>query len=183
MFNNPFASFHNTVAEAKEEREQLDRLLTVSTPRERQLVAVIALLLFILAAWLFFGNVGRSLAVDAVLIESGKNLLGSNKTVQALIWVESEAAPHFGAGTPAAIELDMVNGEADILDGKIGAISAVPPSTELAAYEAVAPVSAHRVTIVLDSNRDLASLVGRKCKIIIEVSGESPVSILTMRQS
>ena len=45
MFNNPFDSFHNTVAEAKQEREQLDRLLTISTPRERLLVAAIALLL------------------------------------------------------------------------------------------------------------------------------------------
>lgn len=182
MFNNPFDSFHNTVAEAKEEREQLNTLLTVSTRRERQLVAVIALLFFILAAWLFFGNVGRSLAVDGVLIESGKNLLGNNQTVQALIWVESEAAPHFKAGTPAAIELDMANGGADTLEGEIGAISTVPLSTELAAYESVTPLSAHRVTIVLDSSYDLASLAGSKCKIIIEIPSESPVRIFDLRR-
>ena len=58
MFNNPFDSFHNTVAQAKEEREQLDRLLTISTPRERLLLGVIVLSLVVLAAWLFFGNVG-----------------------------------------------------------------------------------------------------------------------------
>ena len=183
MFNNPFDSFHNTVAEAKEEREQLDTLLTVSTPRERQLVAVIALLLFLLGAWLFFGNVGRSLAVDGILIESGKNLPGNNQTVQALIWVESEEAPHFKAGTPAAIELDMANGEADTLEGEIGAISTIPLSTDLAAYQSAAPLSAHRVTIVLDSSHDLASLVGLKCKIIIEVSRDSPVRIFNLRQS
>ena len=183
MFNNPFDSFHNTVAEAKEEREQLDTLLTVSTPRERQLVAVIALLLFVFAAWLFFGNVGRSLAVDGVLIESGKNLLGNNQSVQALIWVESEAAPHLKAGAPAAIELDMANGEAGTLEGEVGAITPVPLSTELAAYESAAPLSAHRVTIVLDSSHDLASLVGMECKIIIEISGESPVRIFNLGRS
>ena len=59
MFNNPFSSFHDTVAAAKEEREQLDRLLTISTPRERLLVVGIALLLVILAAWLFLGSVAR----------------------------------------------------------------------------------------------------------------------------
>ncbi len=183
MFNNPFDSFHNTVAEAKEEREQLDRLLTVSTPRERQLVAVIALLLLILAAWLFFGNVGRSLAVDAVLIESGKNLVGSDQTVQALIWVEGEAASHFKAGTPAAIELEMANGEAGTFDGELGPISAVPLSAELAAFDSAAPVSVHRVTIVIDSSYNLASLVGRECKLIIQVSGESLVDIFGLRRS
>ena len=72
MFNNPFDSFHNIVAEAKEEREQLDRLLTISTPRERLLVAAIALLLCILSAWLIFGSVARSLAVDGVVVEKAK---------------------------------------------------------------------------------------------------------------
>lgn len=67
MFNNPFDSFHNTVAEAKEEREQLDRLLTISTPRERLLVAVIAVTLVVVVGWLLFGNVARSLAVEGVL--------------------------------------------------------------------------------------------------------------------
>ena len=180
MFNNPFDSFHNTVAEAKEEREQLDMLLTVSTRWERQLVGVIALLLFILAAWLAFGNVGRSLAVDGVLIESGKNLLGTHRSVHALIWVESDAAPHFQAGTPAAVEVDMANGEADTLEGKVGAIMPVPLSTDLAAYESAAPLSAHRLTIVLDSSHDLASLVGMECKIIIKIPSESPVRIFNL---
>ncbi len=182
MFNNPFDSFHNTVAEAKEEREQLDRLLTVSTPRERQLVAVIALLLFVLAAWLFFGRVGRSLAVDAVLIESGKNLLGGNQTVQALVWVESEAAPLFEGGMRAVIELDMADGEADTLDGEVGTISAVPLSEDLAAFESAAPVSVYRVTIALDSSQDLSYLVGKECRIFIDIGGKPPVEIFNMRQ-
>ena len=181
MFNNPFDSFHNTVAEAKEEREQLDRLLTVSTPRERQLVAVIALLLFILAAWLFFGNVGRSLAVDGVLIESGEDLLGANQAVQALIWVENEAAPYFKVGLPAVIELDIADGEADTLDGEIRAISAVPLSAEWAAFESAAPVSVHRVTIAIDSSHLLSALEGTDCKIIIEISGLSPATIFDPR--
>ena len=112
MFNNPFDSFHNTVAEAKEEREQLDRLLTISTPRERLLVAVIALLLFILAAWLFFGSMARSLAVDGVLVEPGENLLEGNRTVQVLVWARSDVAPHIKAGMPAVIELEKSDGQA-----------------------------------------------------------------------
>ena len=70
MFNNPLNSFHEMVAEAKEEREQLDRLLTISTPRERLLVAGIALLLGALLAWFFLGSVARSIEVDGVLVPS-----------------------------------------------------------------------------------------------------------------
>ena len=69
MFNNLFDSFHDTVAEAKEEREQLNRLLMISTPWERLLVAVISLLMFMLAAWLVFGNVSRNVVVDGILVE------------------------------------------------------------------------------------------------------------------
>ena len=74
MFNNPFGSFQDTVAAAKEEREQLDRLLTISTPRERLLVVTIAGLLLILAAWVFLGSVTRDIALEGVLVEPGETL-------------------------------------------------------------------------------------------------------------
>ena len=183
MFNNPFDSFHNTVAEAKQEREQLDRLLTISTRRERLLVAVSAVLLLILAAWLFFGDVTRSLAMDGVLVESGENLLQGNRTVQALIWVESDVAPQFKAGMPAVIELGMADGEADTLNGKVTTISAVPLSEGLAAFDSVAPVSVHRVDIALDASLDFASLASRECRIVIELGRQSPVALLRMRRS
>ena len=110
MFNNPFDSFHNTVAEAKEKREQLDRLLTISTPRERLLVAVIVLVFLILAAWLFLGSVARDVAVDGVLVEPGQNPFESNGSVQALVWVENDVAPQIEAGMPAVIELTVTDG-------------------------------------------------------------------------
>ncbi|MCY4056902.1 MAG: hypothetical protein OXG44_02760, partial [Gammaproteobacteria bacterium] len=99
MFNNPFDSFHNTVAEAKAEREQLDRLLTISTPRERLLVAAIAALLVILVAWLVFGNVHRSLVLDGLLLEPAEASEG-NQSVQALVWVRPEVVPDIAAGMP-----------------------------------------------------------------------------------
>ena len=68
MSNNPFDSFHDMVAEAKAEREQLDRLLTISTPRERLLVVVIGLLLAVLGGWLFLGSVPRDLALHCALV-------------------------------------------------------------------------------------------------------------------
>ncbi len=183
MFNNPFGSFHDTVAEAKEEREQLDRLLTVSTPRERLLVAAIALLLCILSAWLFFGGVARSLAVDGVLVEKRENPPEGGRTAQALVWVESGIAPRIEAGMPVVIESDAGDGETVALRGEVRAISAVPFSGGAAAFESAAPVSLRRVDIALEESVDLNTLAGRKCRIVIELGRQSPIALFRMRRS
>ena len=183
IFNNPFDSFHNTVAEAKEEREQLDRLLTISTPRERLLVAFIALLLFILAAWLFFGSVDRSVAVEGLLVESGQSSLEGDRSVRVLVWSDGDIASHIEAGMPAMIELEMTDGEADTLEGEVLTIAAIPFSEELAALDSVVPVSVYRVNIALDEGLDFASLANRKCQIVIEFDGQSPITLFGMRRS
>ena len=175
MFNSLFGSFHDTVAEAKEEREQLDRLLTISTPRERLLVAVIALLLCILVAWLFFGSVARGLAVDGVLVELDVNSLDGGRSVPTLVWMESDVAAQIKVGMPAAMELDLADGGAGTLDGVIAKISAVPLSDELVA--SAAPLFMHRVDIALDEGLDLASLAGRECRIVIELGSQSPIDL------
>lgn len=176
MFNNPLDSFHNTVAEAKEEREQLDRLLTISTPRERLLIAIIALLLLALAAWLVYGSVRSNLAVSGVVIGGGE------QTVQALVWVERDAAPQIKAGMPVMMELDLVDGEAGALEGEIATISLAPLSEALTAWASKAPVSVHRVDIALDESPDSASLAGRECRIIIEIGRQSPTAFLHLRR-
>ena len=178
MFNNPFGSFHDTVAEAKEEREQLDRLLTVSTPRERLLVVAIALLLCILSAWLFFGSVARSLAVDGVLVEKRENSPGGGRTVRVLVWVESGIAPRIEAGMPVVIEPAAADGETVALRGEVRAISAVPFSGE-----AAATVSLRRVDIALEESVDLNTLAGRKCRIVIELGRQSPIALFRMGRS
>ena len=183
MFNNPFDSFHNTVAQAKEEREQLDRLLTISTPRERLLLGVIVLSLVVLAAWLFFGNVARSLSVDGVLIEPGENLLEDSRTVQALVWIESDVAPQIMTGMPAVINVAVVDGEADELAGEVSKFSAVPWPGTLMPHASAGPMSVHRVAVALDESIDFASLAGRECRIVIELGRQSPVALLRMRRS
>ncbi len=182
MFNNPFDSFHNTVVKAKEERERLDRLLTVSTPRERLLVAVIALLLCILAAWLFLGNVAHSLAVRGVLVGPGEYAAAGEPSMQALVWVDSGAAPQITAGLPVAMELTATDGAAVTLAGEIAAIAAVPLAEGVAAFEAVVPVSVHRFDILLDEGVDVASLAGRECRIVVEIGRQPLATLLGMRR-
>ena len=183
MFNNPFDSFHDTVAEAKEEREQLDRLLTISTPRERLLVAGVALVLLVLAAWLAFGSVARSVAVDGLLVEPGANPSAGNRPVQALVWLESDVAPRIEAGMPAEIELTTTDGEADTLGGRVVTIAAVRLFEELAGVESAAPMTVHHVAIALDEGIDFGSLAGRECRIVIELGRQSPAALFGMTRS
>ena len=181
MFNNPFGSFHNTVAEAKEEREQLDRLLTVSTPRERLLVGAIALLLLGLCGWLFLGTVSRSLAVDGVVVEPGRAVPGGNRSLQALVRIEPGVAPHIKAGMPARVELTVADGEAETLLGEVTTISAVPLPEELAALVTVAAASAYRVDIAIDEGLALAPRAGQECRIVIQLGRQKPLDLLRMR--
>ena len=182
MFNNPFDSFHNTVAEAKEEREQLDRLLTISTPRERLLVAAAALVLIVLAGWLFLGSVARHHAVDGVLVGPGTETLGEGRSLQALVWIPSEVASEITAGMPASVELVMANGEGALLDGTVARIAAVALS-EAAAIESVAPVSAHRIDIALDESPDSTSLAGGECRIVIGLGRQTPIAYFGIGRS
>ncbi len=182
MFNNPFGSFQNTVAEAKEEREQLDRLLTISTPRERLLVAVTALLLVVLAIWLFVGDVTRSVALDGILVDPGENRTASDRTVQTFVWVRNSAAVHIEPGMAAEIELTKPDGETVALDGEVAGISGVPLSEGLAAFEAAAPVSVYRMDIALDEGPDPASLAGATCRIVVELAAQSPVQLFRTRR-
>ena len=183
MFNNLFDSFHNTVAEAKEEREQLDRLLTISTPRERLLVTAIAVVLLVLGTWFFYGNVPRSLALDGVLVEPGESLTEGNRSLQTLVWVKSDIAPQIKAGIPAVIELDMADGETETLDGEVAKISAVPLHWGLSALETAVPVSVHRIVVTLDESHDLTSLADRECRIFLELGRQSPIALFRMKQS
>ncbi|MYE01500.1 MAG: hypothetical protein F4Y03_09495 [Alphaproteobacteria bacterium] len=183
MFNNPFGSFHDMVAEAKEEREQLDRLLTISTPRERLLVALIALLLFVLAAWLVFGSVTRSLTVNGLLVQPGETMPEGKRSVQALVWIQSGVAGHIKAGMPAAIELGLADGESQTIGGEVATISSVPFSEELAALDFAPQVSPYRLDIALFKDFDFASLGDMKCRIFIDIGTQSPFALLRMRQS
>ena len=184
MFSHPFDSFHNTVAEAKEEREQLDRLLTVSTPRERLLLAGIALLLIVLAAWLFFGSVARSVAVDGVLVEPVENSGGGARSVRALVLVDSELALEVEAGMPAVIELASADGELETLEGEVAAAPSVSSPEFLAAMESTSPVTIfHHVEIALDEEPAPASLPGREVRIVIDLGRQPPAALFGMRRT
>ena len=167
MFNNPFDSFRNSVAEAKEEREQLDRLLTVSTPRERLLAGIIALIVALLAAWLFLGSVSHSRAVDAVVAEPAD---GGN--LQLLVWAGRDNTTPVGPGLPATVTLITPDGNAHTLEGKIASVSA---------RDLAVPVSMYLVDVAIDRDPGTTIPAGIRCRIITEFARQSPFSLLGAR--
>ncbi|MYA89796.1 MAG: hypothetical protein F4X97_15325 [Boseongicola sp. SB0662_bin_57] len=181
MFNNPFGSFQDSVAAAKEEREQLDRLLTVSTPRERMLVAAIGVLSVLLAAWLFLGDVARNATVDAVLVESGQDLHTATRSIHALAWIDKDVESLVRAGLPAVVRLTGPDGELETFGGEIAEISAEPVSGRLADFALMAPIAVHHVEVALGNNLEVEVRAGTKCEIVIELGRHSPISLLRMR--
>ena len=182
MFDNIFQSFHETVAQAKAEREQLDRLLTVSTPRERLLVAAVALVLLVLGAWGFFGSVPHSLAVDGVLTVPDEGGREGERPVQALVWLGRDAAPRIHAGMPATVELAATDGASAALVGEVEGIAPVPMSAERTPFEPPAPIALYRVAIVLDEGAAAAALAGTECRIVLDLGRQPPVALFGTRQ-
>ena len=181
MFNNPFGSFQDSVAAAKEDREQLDRLLTISTPRERLLVAVIGVLSLLLAIWLFFGEVARNLTVDAVLVESSDAQQIEGLSIHALAWIERDFESQVRAGLPAVVRLAGAEGDVATIGGEIQEVSAAPLSGRWAEFELSAPISVHHVKIALDKAPDIEIHPGTTCEIVIDVGRHSPIALLRMR--
>ncbi len=69
MFNSLFL---DDVAGNKNERQQLDHLLTITAPHERVILAGIGAILLALAAWALFGAVARDVTVTGVLLKPGE---------------------------------------------------------------------------------------------------------------
>ena len=182
MFNNPFDSFHDTVAEAKEERERLDRLLTISTPRERLLVAGIGVLLLGLAAWLLLGSVSRSVPVAGVLVEPAGAAAEGNRSLAALAWIDRDLAPRLAPGMRAMVELGGVDGDAEALGGEIATIASVPLAGPLRGLELTAPAAARRIDITLDEVPGFSPPAGTRCRIVIELDPRSPIALFRARR-
>ncbi len=178
MLNNPFESFHDVVAQAKEERNQLDRLLTISTPRERSLVAVGALTMLAFAAWLIFGGIARSVTLDGIAVET----TGSG-IVRAMVWLDMDVARQIEAGMPASVEFPRSAADAPRLDGIVASleVEAAMGLPESPRFEA--PAATHHVTVSLGEGHGATGLDGVECRIVIQLGDVRPISLLGIGRS
>ena len=72
MFNRFGSSFREQAMAASENRQQLDRLLRVTAPHERIVLAATGVLLAGLVIWVLFGSVVRDITLEGVLLEPGQ---------------------------------------------------------------------------------------------------------------
>lgn len=181
MFDNPFDSFHKTVGKAKKEREQLDRLLTISTPGEIALVALTAGVMLLFTAWMIFGSVARSVALDGVLVQSGERYPEDGSSLQAVVWLEADVGRQVEAGMPASLKVAMIDGQARSHEGIVLSLSAVPLGEGAAPFGSTAPVTRHRLRIALDQGLEFASTDGAECRIVIHLGSQSPLAFFASR--
>lgn len=183
MFNNPFDSFHNTVGKAKDDREQLDQLLTISTPRERSLIVAIALLVLTAALWFVFGNVNREYVVDGVLLEFEESATVDTDSVQVLVWIDSNVASSVRSGMRTELELSVPEKSTEVIDGTVSSFVEAQRNLESNLLSDNAPASLYRIGIALDKEIGFDSNIGQECRIIIELVSQSPLSLLRGRRS
>jgi len=72
MLNRFGNSFREQAMAASENRQQLDRLLRVTAPHERIVLATTGLLLAGLGIWILFGSIDREITLQGVLVEPGQ---------------------------------------------------------------------------------------------------------------
>ena len=188
MFDNPFDSFHNAVAEAKEEREQLDRLLTISTPRERLLVIVISVTVAAFAVWLFLGQVTQSISIDGVLTFSDETVQSTNTSTRASVsaesvWLTHEEAHQISPGLGVTVEAMLSNGETVTINGEVSRIDATHVAREAQPSQIPAGMVLYRVFFTLNEGFDATAIRDRNCSIDIELDRQSPISLFVMRRA
>lgn len=188
MFDNPFDSFHNAVAEAKEEREQLDRLLTISTPRERLLVIVICVSVVAFAAWLFLGQVSQSISINGTLTFSDEFTQTSDTSTDAKVaaesfWLTHKEVQHISVGLGATIEVTMSDGETMTINGKVAEIDAARAAGEIQPSQTQAATGLYRVYLTLNEEFDVTAISNRNCRIAIELGRRSPISLFGINRA
>lgn len=170
MFIEPFQKM---VAEAKDDREKLDRLLTVSAPHERVLIATVALTLITFCGWLFFGGIARSITVDGVLSESPDD----ERTLRALVWLENDLAQDIDPG--AELSIALVDGAGILrLSGELSSLVAAPVPGWPEAMGSPPPAALYQVTIFLEQGRQLELPPSAPCRIEITLGRQSPAALL-----
>lgn len=188
MFDNPFDSFHNAVAEAKEEREQLDRLLTISTPRERILLVVICITVAVFAAWLFLGKVTQSVVIDGMLTIPVETAQAANTSTHSTIsaksvWLTHEEVRRISPGLGAEIEVTSSAGETMTINGKVSEITTARVDEELQPSQTNVMPRLYLVSITLSEEIDATAIRNTNCRILIELDRQSPITLFGMRRA
>lgn len=163
MFNNLFDSFHDTVAKAKNQREELDSLLTISAPRERQFIIGVLVVLLALSAWLLFGNVSRSVIVDGVLLSTELDSDEGEQIVALAIFRDADENVEFQIGMPVSIfPFGSKTAGTPKIEGEIHAITESQRQT------------VQTIAVAVIGSFDFASAAEETCQLVVELGRQTP---------
>ncbi|MCY3626314.1 MAG: hypothetical protein F4039_01830 [Gammaproteobacteria bacterium] len=163
MFNNLFDSFHDTVAKAKNQREELDSLLTISAPRERQFIIAVLIVLLALSAWLMFGNVRHSVIVDGVLLSTEADSDGGEQIVALAVFMKADETLEFITGMQVSI-IPFGSNTADTpaIEGEIHTITESQRKT------------VQTIAVAVSGSFDFASAAEETCQLVVELGHQTP---------
>ena len=99
MFNSPFRA---AALASRNRRQQLDRLLRITAPHERIVLAGIGLVLIAFVVWGFFGSIVRSVTLEGVLVEPGARYPVVSTELGHVVELLVAPGDEVAAGTPIA---------------------------------------------------------------------------------
>ena len=173
MFNNLFESFHDTVADAKNEREELDSLLTISTPKERLLIAGVVVALVTFGAWLMFGSVTRSVVVDGVLVTPTEVFTSGEQVVEFVVWTAPSEISEIQPGmetviVPQARNLDGLR----VVAGEIRSIAKESLLNTYAPHRTL-----QKISIAVDYGVALSRVAATEYELVVKLGHQTPIEL------
>lgn len=177
MFNNPLESFHETVAEAKADREQIDRLLTISTRGERLLFASVFFVLVVLTVWIVFGVVDRNVVAKGTLSEHPKTYDRDTPIMKLDVWLSAKMGREVKIGMPVVIKPRADQVRFEPIRGDIRSIQSSNLSKDLInAGQALSVV--RRIEIIVEPNVEVTPHLDDELLVIIRLGEQSPLELI-----
>ncbi len=177
MFNNPY---REQAIEASANRQQLDRLLRVTAPRERIVLTAVGLILVGVIAWVFFGSMARGVERDCVLLAPWRQTAAAvprDLNPQAIMFAAPRVARLLQPGMQASVEVQLTDGATRRLEGSVSAITAGRSRVGDLATDADADFT-RLIAISLPSASDLDLPDGTPCRARIVHGRYSPATLL-----
>lgn len=185
MFNNLFGSIQDQIADAKEERERHDYLLIISTPHERLIATAVVIVVLVLAAWLAFGTVTRSVSQDQILLHSVTPEVSQgddSMAFETLLWLDRDIASQIRANTPVRfVTADLDDQSKLVIDGEVTQISPFKFGGDSATPEWFDRTVVYRVELSLQTSSNALTGANPKGRLVIVLGDQSPAQLLFIR--
>ena len=170
MLDSPFES----AAVRRHKDREADKLLIVSAPRERVVLACLAMFVLAVTALVAVGSVDRTISLDGVVYRAA-----ADRPVRVALRVAPALGQSIRPGIAATIEVAGPGGATLQLEGETALPVATALSEELAAHLPWPTNGVRRIDVAIaDTDDALAVPEGSTCRVQISLGRQSIASIL-----